>query len=426
MDKEKEKESQVETPINTPINTPERLPITNSFSALQSESEGEEEKSIDTINAEEEQLEIESKNSEDHESSMERQPSTPPTTSITFTNTPEELKQSSAAAGPIAEILPTDLERLKESVPILASQLTKTAGKLFPDEPRQEDQDTFAAPCNLKPPPAASLPVGVVIPRILDKFANSPYFNSWKGPKEKAPIDGDSKPSADKKITALRAPSKPSPRNQADIIAEHQTIQKLKTSKAFGNWDDQNIERTRFVSSSRAIEEERALVEQIFGGEAQSMDVDTPNTFQSQVPVFPKTVAKNMDVIDQINQSIERNRQSLLKLEDMLRVAKEAQVQTMDPELQLHEESIPSIPTIPMTTTMTEICNAGTIPAETHRVKQLKATTTDGVTPSERDPFTELATQKPMYPKLPEPSPKRPFFTGQHGGSTSQTTWNPR
>jgi hypothetical protein len=413
MAKEKEKESPVETPINTPINTPERPPITNSFSALQSKSDGEEEKSIDTINAEEDQLEIKSKTSEDHEMSMERQPSTPPTTSITFTNTPDELKQSSAAADPIAEILPTDLERLKESVLILALQLTKTVGKLFPDEPRQNDQDAFEAPRNLKPPPEASLPVGVVISRIPDKFANSPYFNSWKGPKEHALIDDDSKPPAVMQITALRAPPKSSPRIQADLIAEHQAIQKLKALKAFGNWDGQDIKQMRPGSGSEATEEDRALAKQIFGGEAQSMDVDPPNTSSPQAPVFPKSVAKNTDVIDQINQSIERNRQSLFKLEDMLRAAKEAQVQTMDLELQLESVSIPSIQDIPVTTMTTELCKAGTIQTGTQRANQLnqsKHTITDGVTPSERDPFTELATQKPAYPKLLDPSPKRPFF----------------
>jgi hypothetical protein len=120
-----------------------------------------------------------------------------------------------------------------------------------------------------------------------------------------------------------------------------------------------------------------------------------------------------MDVIDQINQSIERNRQSLLKLEDMLRAAKESQVQKMDLELQPESESIPSVQDIPVTTTATELRKAGTIPTGTQQAiqpSQSKNMITDGATPSERDPFTELATQKPTYPKLPDPSPKRPFF----------------
>jgi hypothetical protein len=60
MPKSKKKESPVGTPINTPINTPERATsVANSFSALQADSDAED-KSVDTINAEEPQIEIES------------------------------------------------------------------------------------------------------------------------------------------------------------------------------------------------------------------------------------------------------------------------------------------------------------------------------------------------------------------------------
>jgi hypothetical protein len=47
------------------------------------------------------------------------------------------MKDSVKSTGPIAAILPMDLERLRESVPILASTLAKSAGKLFEDPEEQ-------------------------------------------------------------------------------------------------------------------------------------------------------------------------------------------------------------------------------------------------------------------------------------------------
>jgi hypothetical protein len=115
--------------------------------------------------------------------------------------TPEELKRSNNPTGPIAEILPTDLERLKESVPIFASQLTTTVGQLFPEEihhPTQSKQSASAriaegSQIKMKPPPVASLPPSAPSTRMLDKYAKSPYLNSGKKPESSPLVEEDSK-----------------------------------------------------------------------------------------------------------------------------------------------------------------------------------------------------------------------------------------
>lgn len=136
MPKPKKKDTPFGTPINTPINTPDRASsAANSFSALQVDSDAEEDKSVDTINAEEPQIAIES-DSEGQAQPMGHPVKDTQTMAIRSNNpvlTPEAIKQSKTGTSPIAEILPTDLECLKESIPIFGSDLAKSTGKLFSD-----------------------------------------------------------------------------------------------------------------------------------------------------------------------------------------------------------------------------------------------------------------------------------------------------
>jgi hypothetical protein len=135
MAKTKQKAPSTDTPLTTPTNTPERPVNDNSFAVLQIESDKDEEKSIETIDAEEHQHELESDHSNEQdnvESITAREPSPKRQQPNAFATTPEELKQTSGT-GPIAEILPTDLERMKESIPIFTSNLAETAGELFPE-----------------------------------------------------------------------------------------------------------------------------------------------------------------------------------------------------------------------------------------------------------------------------------------------------
>jgi hypothetical protein len=91
MVKSKKKDSPVGTPIQTPLNTPDQPQADNSFLPLQSESEEEEEQSVATITADDPPADI--------NDLVDQAP----------VASPEECKNASGF-GPIAEILPTDLE----------------------------------------------------------------------------------------------------------------------------------------------------------------------------------------------------------------------------------------------------------------------------------------------------------------------------
>jgi hypothetical protein len=184
MPKPKKKDSPVGTPITTPTNSPDRPPIDNSFAPLQSESDGEEEKSIDTINAEDAQLEVESVQSEYTDAAEETQATSPRTHSgpTKPAATPDALIER--PSGYIADIPPTNLERLKESIPLFASDLAKSAGKLFADDDKEGPKitGTMIRASKLKSPLAAFIPPGPNTHPRPDKFAQSLYFNSGKRP----------------------------------------------------------------------------------------------------------------------------------------------------------------------------------------------------------------------------------------------------
>jgi hypothetical protein len=95
--KSKKKDSPVGTPIQTPTNSPKRPTVDNSFSVLQSNSEVEEEKSVDTIIADNPDVEIDSIQSEELNPTSGNQANSP-------TETPEELKRQSTSSSPIAEV----------------------------------------------------------------------------------------------------------------------------------------------------------------------------------------------------------------------------------------------------------------------------------------------------------------------------------
>jgi hypothetical protein len=134
MAKLKKKDSPPGTPLQTPIQTPERRIQGNSFEPLQNDSDGEE-TSQATINADDRQVEIESEQSdpEPAPTSIPDNPPSPTEKEPAPISTPDDLKQRPTSSGPIAEILPTNAERLRTSVPIFASEFANTMGKLFPE-----------------------------------------------------------------------------------------------------------------------------------------------------------------------------------------------------------------------------------------------------------------------------------------------------
>jgi hypothetical protein len=137
MVKKKKQESPIGTPIHTPIQTPERQGTGNSFEVLRPDSDAEDQKSVDTITADDPNVEIESVISTN---STDQTKLSPTETahgnndgSLPRFETPDDFKQLPTGSGPIARILPTDNERLGTSIPLFASQLVNTATELFPE-----------------------------------------------------------------------------------------------------------------------------------------------------------------------------------------------------------------------------------------------------------------------------------------------------
>jgi hypothetical protein len=146
------------TPIQTQTHTPERPTVGNSFEVLQNESEGEDGKSVDTITADDPQIELESEHSGETESTTATNTHPEPSVSV---KTPDDVKQRPTSSGPIAQMIPsTDEERLGTSIPLFASKLANTVGTLFPDYSTHDEkqQNPGPKPVNLKRPPIASLP----------------------------------------------------------------------------------------------------------------------------------------------------------------------------------------------------------------------------------------------------------------------------
>jgi hypothetical protein len=418
MPKPKKKDSPVGTPITTPTNSPERSSLDNSFAPLQSESDGEEEKSIDTINAEETHLEIESEHSDYTDAAEDAQaPRTPPaqTKPVATPDVPSERPTSH-----IANIPPTDLERLKESIPLFASDLAKSAGKLFTDDQESQPGSPAQDP-TLKPPPVASIPKARSTPPRPDKFAHSLYFNSGRARQfeRELPVESfedDTKPPA--VGTRVNQGSQFLRPIQANMIAEHEKIEASKghpTERYAGKVDSADVNSARAITE-KTVEEDRKLATEIFGSDKSSaMEMDPQEIVQdkSAAPMdidlaSSSKQGKKPDVIEQLNESIERNKQSLQKLEDMLRIAKEDQsrVSTMQQApVQIAASSIPSASNVYQPRNSNPGPQQDKSPQD---VQGLSSTMPDTAAP--RDPFTQLATLKPNYPKLPEPSPKRLLF----------------
>jgi hypothetical protein len=161
MAKPKKKESLPGTPLQTPIQTPEHRTHGNSFELLQNDSD-DEDASPATINSNDPQVEIESipSDSETAPAQSTSNPDSPASTEPDPISTPDAIKQRPTSNGPIAEIPPTNKERLGTSIPLFASQLAKTAGKLFPEanQVNSKQESSMSPATNLKPPPVASLP----------------------------------------------------------------------------------------------------------------------------------------------------------------------------------------------------------------------------------------------------------------------------
>jgi hypothetical protein len=105
MVKKKKQESPIGTPIQTPTQTPERPAIGNSFEVLRPESDAEDQKSVDTITADDPKVEIESDNSAnsgDQVNSSSTGTERGNDATLQLAETPNDFKQSPTGSGPIA------------------------------------------------------------------------------------------------------------------------------------------------------------------------------------------------------------------------------------------------------------------------------------------------------------------------------------
>jgi hypothetical protein len=348
MAKSKKKDSPVGTPIQTPLNTPDRPPADNSFLPLQSESEEEEEQSVITITADDPPADI--------DDSVDQAPAATP-----------DIKKSSSR--PIAEILPTDMERLKESIPIFASDLANTAGKLFdelkPNEstPPKSPKNTASGP---KLPPVASLsPSAALRVNRPDKYAISPYFNSAK------------------RFSKHTPPLSP---NQDRSLAE----------ELFGS-DSKPPASTKYID-----------IKATQGCNDDPVADNDPKSSQASAP------EADIDVVDGLNQQIVKKQEQFIKLQQSIAALTQSEppvqtdVEMTDASFILVQHKQPSParlkkPPIEPLANQPSACPVGSTTSS-------RSPTSDIHRSDTRDPLTELARRRPIYPQLPVPTPKRHFL----------------
>lgn len=153
----------------------------------------------------------------------------------------------------------------------------------------------------------------------------------------------------------------------------------------------------------------RKLTKEIFGMDVEAKEDSKPAAIKSNLAEMTSLMeidrslptalnsqqedAQNTDMIAKFNKSIEKIQQLLLELQEMLCVAM---------GLVLPEPGSTGQPTAaPMET---EALSA------TINTRSSQDAQTIVAQAQVRNPFMELTTQKPVYPKLPEPSPKCPHF----------------
>jgi hypothetical protein len=419
MPKPKKKDSPVGTPITTPTNSPERPPIDNSFAPLQSESEGEEEKTMDTINADEPHLEIESEEHSDYTDAAEDAQATIPRTPPVQTKpaaTPEALREKSS--GHIASILPTDLERLKESIPLFASDLAKSAGKLFPDDDQEISKPGLTNQVStLKPPPAASMPQELSPQPRQDKYAHSPYFNSWKRPsiqdRELAEelFGDDAKPPA--------VPKPPPQRIHADLIAEHNAL-RLKSlpgsgivpmSDQHGNKSDDALATDKQLDPVEKLNQ--SIAQQAAQLQRLQMSLAALKAGQQE------SQSGDMQEVDMIDAPSDATQQPKNTLDEAMTDAAPSVTKSDAPK---HPPSMLVEPSVildrnrdPNAFILVQHKNSKVVKTLQTSVKTQTQLMPVSAPSNQPDPLTALVQKRPIYPVLPDPTPCRPFF--------QRTTW---
>jgi hypothetical protein len=114
-------------------------------------------------------------------------------------------------------------------------------------------------------------------------------------------------------------------------------------------------------------------------------------------------IETEIDPVERLNRSIAQQQAQLEQLQNSLAALKAAQAPTAHQGLQDMEED----DFIPVTASQK---NRNRTRADSKLEHQAGIATSVTFARRERDPLTELATKRPMYPPLPELTPRRPFF----------------
>jgi hypothetical protein len=373
----KKDDSPYGTPIQTPTHTPKRPTVGNSFEALQNESEGEDGNSVNTI-TDDPQIEVESEHSVEAETAIVIKPhSSEPKESV---KTPDEIKQRPTSSGPIAQIPPTDEERLGTSIPLFASKLANTAGKLFPDEyhPTQKQQSLGPNPSNLKPPPVASLSIADNSIALSEQELAEEIFGE------------DAKPPANPYNSAARIPPNPTDRFYASLI-EEETLEKA--------------EKSLMPGRHPGITFQRALPKHTQENQTGSKN---PSILDTEMQVDSE-----FDPVEKLNQSIAQQQAQLEKLQHALAALKASPSPTTIQAMEFSNDNDQFI-TVAAPGHKKKAPPPGNT-AEGPKNTNAPTSTLTTTTRSTRDPLTELAAKRPVYPPLPEPTPRRPL--------TQRMTW---
>jgi hypothetical protein len=381
MAKLKKKESPLGTPIQTPIQTPERSTVGNSFAALQNESEGEEGRSVDTITVDDPQVEIESEQS-DKEEQTELEASESPSGQNT-SSTPDDVKQQLTSTGPIAQILPTDEERLGTSIPPFASKLANTVGKLFPEQQATSDNSISGSnKGNLKPPTVASLP-----PESPTTSPESPTITTDR--ELAVEIFGDD----------AKPPARLNPYNSAARVLPDSN-----------NWFYASLIKEELLEKASKTIKTSAHPGTTF----QSREI--PNAVQQKHknPSISENnlemdIDKDSDSVTKLNQSIAQQQAQLEKLQNALAALKAPPsprgTQDMDLSKIDDDEFLPVVAHGHKKKTKNTPENT----REVHESSGALASQLATMARPSRDPLTELAAKRPVYPSFPEPTPRRSF-----------------
>jgi hypothetical protein len=233
-----------------------------------------------------------------------------------------------------------------------------------------------------------------------DKYANLPYFNSWKRPSAeedrqlaKDIFDDDAKPPAKSPVVSQSVLNNRAKMTQADIISE--TGNQVLQTRDFAQGKNHNSNPT----TEPTIDLLKKLNQSIADKQAQL------ELLQSSI-LSLKGQGAHSD--PQVTQDIEM--QEVNYTSSTTPTPQMLGANRIDMKHAAQQEENPFI--------LVQSKNAAQGKTKTTPVSASQMQSTSVLVPQpaqQPDPLTELAQRRPVYPVLPDPAPKRPYFY--------RTTW---